>query len=157
MWALLPPQPLKPWPPTTKPPPHRHSTAVQSSQEMGIFGRTVITALKSDEPEERNGEKSKPKAPQTPPPPQQRQESEDKQQQRQLSGADVLMALQRATSKKAKKPKATANSGGGKYDKSGKKNEISTDFSNVRPLRIEAEWSHRLEELESRLQQLLHI
>ncbi|PIN22535.1 hypothetical protein CDL12_04756 [Handroanthus impetiginosus] len=173
MWAALPLQPLKPWwPPNaisvTKPTPRYHSMAVHNSQnakEIGGFGEAVINALKSDEPLHRNAVKLKIKK--KPPPPaaaaageeeeEEKQELEVQQQQRQPSGADVLIALQRATAQKAKKIKEKREAAGTvprRQTNGGRENQWPACFSNVRPLCIKPEWSGRLEELERRLDQL---
>ncbi|KAL2229628.1 uncharacterized protein LOC105178826 [Sesamum indicum] len=167
MWAALPLQPPKPWPlnalSTTKPPP-LHSVPIANRQNGGEMGgprQVVVTALNSNKPQHRNATKSRIES--EPPPPLEKQEKLEEQQQqqqrqRQLSGADVLMALERATADKTKKKKARRNTGGlsrGRNSAGTAKQETS-NFSDVRPLCIKPEWSDRLEELERRLQQLAH-
>ncbi|KAK6137056.1 hypothetical protein DH2020_029201 [Rehmannia glutinosa] len=151
MWAVL---PQKPWGPpnpntisTTKPPPRRHSMAVNSiknRQEMGGLGfaQAVITVLKSNEPQA----KSKTKTIIIP--------AEKTPKLEELSGADVLKALQRATTHKAKKKKEKREAA---VDSRKTQNQGASSYSgNVTPFCIKQEWSDRLEELEGRLQQLAH-
>ncbi|KAI3444354.1 hypothetical protein Pfo_001019 [Paulownia fortunei] len=163
MWSALPLQPPKPCPPnaisTTKPPPRRHSMAahnIQNREEMGGLGQAVITALKSNEPQHQKAAKSKTET--KSPPPAEKQELEEQQQLRQLSGADVLTALQRATAQKAKrkKEKRVTATGSKSRNNAARENQGTPYFSNVRPLCILPEWSNRLEELERILEELAH-
>ncbi|KAL7121663.1 hypothetical protein ACP275_02G194500 [Erythranthe tilingii] len=143
MWAALPLQPLTPWPPntisTTKPPPRRHHPVTVcnfqnlNTEEKGGtaaagagLGRAVQKAA-------------------TP---------QEKQAERQLSGADVLMALQIVAAKKAKKKKEARDSSKGRSNFNNKERNRFQDFSNVRPLCIQPHWTDLLEELERRLEQL---
>ncbi|KAL8062970.1 hypothetical protein ABFX02_02G181100 [Erythranthe guttata] len=138
MWAAL---PLQPWPPntisTTKPPPRRHHPVTACNlQNLNTDagagpGRAAIsiTALKANQPQE-------------------------KQAERQMSGADVLMALQIVAAKKAKKKKEARDSSKGRSNFNIKETNRFQDFSNVRPLCIQPHWTRRLEELERRLEQL---
>ncbi|KAK6158946.1 hypothetical protein DH2020_006260 [Rehmannia glutinosa] len=140
MWAVL---PQKPWGPpnpntisTTKPPPRRHSMAVNSiknRQEMGGLGFAQAA-------------KSKTKTIIIP--------AEKTPKLEELSGADVLKALQRATTHKAKKKKEKREAA---VDSRKTQNQGASSYSgNVTPFCIKQEWSDRLEELEGRLQQLAH-
>lgn len=157
MWAALPVQPLKPWPPnatsTTKPPPRRHSMAVSNIQNREDMG-----ALKSNEPHHQKAVKSKTKTKPSPPASAEKKGQQEQQQQRQLSGADVLMALQRATTQKAKKNKEkrdTANVSKSRNN-AARENQGTSYFSNIRPLCIKPEWRDRLQELQRRLEELAH-
>ncbi|XWS76819.1 hypothetical protein CRYUN_Cryun01aG0210200 [Craigia yunnanensis] len=70
---------------------------------------------------------------------------------KEISGSDVLWALQRAAAQKKKakrKKKGLASSDASRSEKDG------IDYSNVRPLEIKSEWSLRLDELEKRLHEL---
>ncbi|XP_022757612.1 uncharacterized protein LOC111304877 [Durio zibethinus] len=70
---------------------------------------------------------------------------------KEISGSDVLWALQRAAAQKKKakrRKKGSAPSKGSHREKDG------TDYGNVRPLQIKNEWSLKLDELEKRLQEL---
>ncbi|KAK6285859.1 hypothetical protein POUND7_012038 [Theobroma cacao] len=70
---------------------------------------------------------------------------------KEISGSDVLWALQRAAAQKTKakrKKKGLASSEASRRDKDG------IDYSNVRPLEIKGEWSLKLDELEKRLREL---
>lgn len=68
-------------------------------------------------------------------------------QRRKLSGSDVLMALQRATTKKVNNRVTAPRRKGG--DAAG--NQADPD---IKPLYINPQWAHRLQELETRLHQL---
>ncbi|KAM3746655.1 hypothetical protein ACB098_06G217700 [Castanea mollissima] len=86
---------------------------------------------------------------------QQKQEGEG----RQISGSDVLRALQRAAAQKnefsrSKKMKSKKMKKSNTMGISSSVEEGSLDYSKVRPLRIKGEWGVRLVELEKRLQEL---
>ncbi|KAG2725660.1 hypothetical protein I3760_01G076400 [Carya illinoinensis] len=109
------------------------------------LGRTIFTALTS----------SHPNASPYPISNQRKQEQEDGGWQ--ISGSDVLWALQKAAaqknemsenkkSKKKKKKKGVSSSNHSE--------EVNVDYRNVRPLCVKSEWGVRLEELEKRLQEL---
>ncbi|CAI9766208.1 unnamed protein product [Fraxinus pennsylvanica] len=85
---------------------------------------------------------------------QQNQEPKD-EQKGQLSGADVLWALQRANAHKSKKKKDKRDTIS--RDRKFVEREIqgSVDYTSVRPLCIKTEWTARLEELERQLQELI--
>ncbi|KAK8565651.1 hypothetical protein V6N13_020736 [Hibiscus sabdariffa] len=80
--------------------------------------------------------------------------SNPKQEDRkEISGSDVLWALQRAAAQKKKakiKKKASAST----TSEDSRRDKDSIDYSDVRPLEIKSEWSLKLEELEKRLQEL---
>ncbi|KAK4418787.1 hypothetical protein Salat_2291500 [Sesamum alatum] len=149
MWAALSLQPPKPWPPnalsTTKLPPPRHSVTIANLQNGD-----GITALDSNKPQHRNATKSG-----IPEKQELEERQKQKQKQKQLSGADILMALERATADKAKKKKDKRNTFRGGRNNA-KQEETSSFSTDVRPLCIKPEWSGRLEELETTLQQLVH-
>ncbi|KAL4361003.1 hypothetical protein GQ457_04G030290 [Hibiscus cannabinus] len=75
---------------------------------------------------------------------------------KEISGSDVLWALQRAAAQKKKakiKKKASTSTSTSSEVSHREKNSI--DYSDVRPLEIKSEWTLKLEELENRLQHLL--
>ncbi|KAH1081081.1 hypothetical protein J1N35_020842 [Gossypium stocksii] len=67
---------------------------------------------------------------------------------KEISGSDVLWALQRAAAhkKKANRKKGSASSPGATL-----RMEDTIDYTNVKPLQIRTEWSLKLDELEKRL------
>ncbi|KAJ4728037.1 Death domain associated protein [Melia azedarach] len=75
---------------------------------------------------------------------------------KQLSGSDVLWALQRAAAmkrenKKSKKRREVSSANTYREDKN---EDDDVDYSNVKPLCIKAEWAAKLDDLEKRLQEL---
>ncbi|XP_044493719.1 uncharacterized protein LOC123217042 [Mangifera indica] len=78
----------------------------------------------------------------------------------QLSGSDVLWALQRAAvqkKKKHKKRRELKSAGTGSDKEDADVDDHDVDYSNVKPLDIKSEWSVKLNELEKRLQELSEI
>ncbi|KAJ9681046.1 hypothetical protein PVL29_020110 [Vitis rotundifolia] len=78
---------------------------------------------------------------------------------RQLSGSDVLWALQRAAAQKKKRISGSGNKKKNREPSSvggnrGGSAEDSLDYSNVKPLCIKGDWGSKLDELERRLQEL---
>ncbi|CAA7044340.1 unnamed protein product [Microthlaspi erraticum] len=82
--------------------------------------------------------------------------------EKQMSGSDVLWAIQRATAQrkrstadKQRKKKITSvelsSSAAESSEDNGGSNAV--DYSNVRPLRIKSDWGHRLEEFEKILKE----
>ncbi|CAA3027299.1 uncharacterized protein LOC111373626 [Olea europaea var. sylvestris] len=158
MSAALPLPHQRPWLPntisTTRPPlPQRSvSFAVKSlkSDHQDKESAQYIggaSALKSNKPLRMRNTFNKSRNQQNP-------ESKD-EQKRQLSGADVLWALQRATAHKSKKKKDKRDtiSGDGKFVE--REIQGAVDYTSVRPLCIKTEWIARLEELERQLQELI--
>ncbi|KAK9280185.1 hypothetical protein L1049_013872 [Liquidambar formosana] len=141
--------------------PRRHRSAPpqnassSAAEDIGGLGHVVLAALKS------NTEQLDPKTPPTktsnPRPKQQKQPQPEGggEEGRQLSGSDVLWALQRATARKNKisggKKKRRSSTSVGTSDKDG---IFEEDYSNVRPLSIKSDWATRLDDLERRLQEL---
>ena len=82
---------------------------------------------------------------------------------RQLSGSDVLWALQRAAAAPPQKKKMTGSKKKKKRGSSpvcGNRDsspEDSLDYSNVKPLCMKDDWGSRLDDLERRLQELSDI
>lgn len=90
-------------------------------------------------------------------PQQQQQQQQGKKEGEQISGLDVLWALHRASdTKKMKKNKQEKARG---RDSSSvvspmEESDVPVDHSNVRPLRINAHWGPKLDDLEKRLRDL---
>lgn len=88
--------------------------------------------------------------------------SEETGKQNQVpTGSDILRALQRATvrkhsNKKKKKQQQQLRPVTNSKAKVDMISTISNDDTPVKPLRIRSDWSCRLDELEARLQDLLH-
>ncbi|KAH7519427.1 hypothetical protein FEM48_Zijuj08G0034900 [Ziziphus jujuba var. spinosa] len=88
-------------------------------------------------------------------------EGEEEEEGRQISGSDVLWAMQKAAAhknrvsgmkkKKKKKNKMKKSKGS---SSSHVEQEVAIDYSNVRPLSISSDWGGRLDELEKLLQEL---
>lgn len=85
-------------------------------------------------------------------------------EEKQISGSDVLWALQKAAA--ARKPKAKkkevrsdsqVSKGNGGNRKKRMEEENSVDYSNVKPLDIRGDWGTRLDALEKRLHELTDI
>lgn len=135
-------------PKPTKPPLRLSPFAISVSfnteppdQDVGGSGQTILTAIDSN---------TKPTNPIE-------KQEEGEEEGRQISGSDVLWAMQKAAAHK--------NRASGMKTKNKKKKrkglssshveeEVAMDFSNVRPLIINSEWGGRLDELEKRLQEL---
>ncbi|XP_054782369.1 uncharacterized protein LOC129289601 [Prosopis cineraria] len=74
----------------------------------------------------------------------------------QISGSDVLWALQRASERTKKKKKKQQQQR--REEESSSVNSLSiVDYADVRPLRVKSEWSDKLDELEKRLRELSEI
>ncbi|KAG6395282.1 hypothetical protein SASPL_145924 [Salvia splendens] len=71
-----------------------------------------------------------------------------------LSGSDVLMALNRAAANKFKE-KAIRIDNDASAPRPAVTAKVKEQSSTVKPLRINSQWEHQLEELETRLHQLL--
>lgn len=92
-----------------------------------------------------------------------KQEKEEKERERQLSGSDILRALQRAAAQNKKKKKrltslknSIQDSNKGEHEEKGDSTSVDSS-SNVRPLCIKSDWTTRLDQLELRLQELLDV
>ncbi|XVF33092.1 hypothetical protein REPUB_Repub17cG0138500 [Reevesia pubescens] len=72
---------------------------------------------------------------------------------KEISGSDVIWALQRAAAKKKKANNNKRKKGLASSDASRREKDV-IDYSNVRPLEIKTEWSLKLDELEQRLKEL---
>jgi len=76
--------------------------------------------------------------------------------EKQISGSDVLWALQRASARNKKKKKKEEYERGREDSSSAlsRMEEIPVDYTNVRPLCINDHWGPKLDELEKRLRHL---
>lgn len=75
----------------------------------------------------------------------------------QLSGLDVLRAMQRASAEKNRAAIARSKNNQKRKESlsaGGQGDEYAVDYSNVRPLNIKNEWGDKLDELEQRLKEL---
>ncbi|KAM6600121.1 hypothetical protein CsatA_019730 [Cannabis sativa] len=161
MWALpyLSPPPqlhllLHPNSKTKTPRPVSANSHQPPQNDVGGLGRTILTALNSNS-------NSKPTTTTTPNPIPKR-EARSEEDETQISGSDVLWAMQKAAAKKNKL------SGGKSMKKKKKKNMVimskgglssvdgdrEEDLAGVRPLCIKTEWGPKLDELEKSLREL---
>ncbi|KAF3439800.1 hypothetical protein FNV43_RR18078 [Rhamnella rubrinervis] len=106
-------------------------------QDIGGLGHTILTAIDSN---------TKPTIPIPNP--------DDEEDGRQISGSDVLWALQKAAAHKKKKKKNKKKMNKIRKGPSSQDEEVAMDYSNIRPLCIKSDWGGRLDELEKRLQEL---
>lgn len=154
----LSPTPLHPLIP--KPPPSPLGLTVvsakshpQPDQDVGGLGRSILTKLKSN-----------PKPASFIAVPKQKKQKQE-EGSRQISGSEVLFAMQKAAAKKSKesRKKKTNTRGGpevlssvGRYreEEEDEEEEEDVDYSKVRPLCVKSDWGTRLDELEMRLQEL---
>uniref|UniRef100_A0A803M367 Uncharacterized protein n=2 Tax=Chenopodium quinoa TaxID=63459 RepID=A0A803M367_CHEQI len=116
--------------------------ATASPQDVGGLGQAVLSTINS--------------GPSTGSNPTQQQEKPNKGNE--ISGSDILKALQKASVKKANTKKQQKKKGSGemkKAEKNGKKEVI--DYDKVRPVSIKSDWATRLVELEKRLQEFSNL
>ncbi|GMH22520.1 hypothetical protein Nepgr_024363 [Nepenthes gracilis] len=132
------------------------SSPGETGQDIGGLGHAVRNALQSS-PQPVRSKTYRTRSPNRQQEEGKRKQSQPKQEDngREISGADVLLALQRAgaqksRSKRKKKGHQTGDEGGGGGGNKG--GEDDADYSKVRPLCIKGDWGMRLEELEKRLQ-----
>ncbi|TKY61213.1 hypothetical protein E2542_SST11063 [Spatholobus suberectus] len=105
----------------------RHGVSANASQQGGKLGHTLLATLQSNS---------------TPIP--------KPQQDGEISGSDVLWALQRASARKKNK----SNKKGhwrGSSSVATPTEETAVDYTNVRPLCINANWGAKLDEFDKRL------
>ncbi|KAK2649980.1 hypothetical protein Ddye_017469 [Dipteronia dyeriana] len=76
---------------------------------------------------------------------------------KQLSGSDVLWALQKASAKKKRKNKKRRELSSADGHRGEDDGDDVVDYSNVKPLSIKSDWAVKLHELEKRLQELSDI
>ncbi|XVF72955.1 hypothetical protein PTKIN_Ptkin12aG0161900 [Pterospermum kingtungense] len=79
--------------------------------------------------------------------------SHKQEEGKEISGSDVLWALQRAAAEKRKAKRKKKGLISSESDASQREKD-GIDYSNVRPLEIKTEWRLKLDELEKRLQEL---
>ncbi|XP_028752297.1 uncharacterized protein LOC114712014 isoform X2 [Neltuma alba] len=75
----------------------------------------------------------------------------------QISGSDVLWALQRASERKKKKKKQRRDEESSPVSSRREDADGNVDYANVRPLRIKSEWGDKLDDLEKHLRELSDI
>ncbi|KAL2345946.1 hypothetical protein Fmac_007231 [Flemingia macrophylla] len=106
----------------------RRGVSANASQQGGNLGQALLATVQSDS---------------TPVPiPKPQHEGE-------INGSDVLWALQRASARKKKKKNKKEH-----RTVSSSATTPAVDYTNVRPLRINANWAAKLDELDKRLRQL---
>ncbi|KAL7002270.1 hypothetical protein U1Q18_003424 [Sarracenia purpurea var. burkii] len=135
----------------------------KSARNIGALGRSVFIALESN-PQSKSANpgskniRSSIKSSNLP------QQQSGKQEEGQLSGSDVLLALQRASAKKIKMERrdysssssnseVAKNRGRAATEQEGE--EAASDSSNARPICIKSDWNSRLNELEKLLQEFI--
>ncbi|GMP61055.1 hypothetical protein CsSME_00023668 [Camellia sinensis var. sinensis] len=148
-----------------RPPPPQNSSGDDHAQDIRGLGLTVLTALKSNPQIEPLNPRPQNSASSIKNPISKQRSREEEQEERQLSGSDVLMALQRAAAQKIKKKrrrdysssKLVKNRGpSGTVQKEGEEEETDTwNYSNARPICVKSDWTTRLDEFEKRLQELV--
>ena len=123
----------------------RHSKSPQSdgataTHQVGDLGRSLLTTLQSNS----RAVNSVPEHQE-----QNRKTQEEEDEESQITGSDILWALQKASARRKKKQKKRAASSGGSSRQEG-----PVDYSNVRPLNVKKAWGSKLDALEKRLQEL---
>ncbi|XP_062091308.1 uncharacterized protein LOC133797429 [Humulus lupulus] len=163
MWALpyvSPPGQLHLLHPNSKTPRAVSANSQPPQNDVGGLGRTILTALQSNpKPITTTSTASIPN-----PNPMLKREEKKEEDGKQISGSDVLWAMQKAAAKKnrvsgksksKKKKMMMIMSREGLSSVSGhREEELAGDYSNVRPLCIKTEWGPKLDELEKSLQEL---
>ncbi|KNA08108.1 hypothetical protein SOVF_165630 [Spinacia oleracea] len=112
--------------------------ATVSPHDIGGLGQAVFSTLESG-----------PSAGSNPSKKVQQEEKSGKE----ISGSDILRALQKASAKKASTKKQQQKKKGSielKREKNGKK---VVDYDKVRPITVKSDWATRLDDLEKRLQE----
>ncbi|KAJ0051853.1 hypothetical protein Pint_00658 [Pistacia integerrima] len=146
MWAVSPtPISAALFPNPTQPLSRRSVVSLPRSQDDDVGGAGHILFMATNSDDVISNTNPIPKR-------QKQKEGEGKQ----LTGSDVLWALQRATikkKKKHKKRKELSSAGSDKEDV----DVDDVDYSNVKALCIKSEWSAKLNELEKQLQELSEI
>ncbi|KAL5725514.1 hypothetical protein ACHQM5_008651 [Ranunculus cassubicifolius] len=116
----------------SSPPSNDYSDEDSDESEYGSMGRIVLTSLKSV--------------------PSRKIEPVQKRQATNLSGSDVLWALQRATKEKMRSKSKGKKKGAKRRIEGGDEGKI--DYGNVKELNVKSDWGDRLDELECRLREL---
>ena len=112
-----------------------------SQQQVGELGHTLLATLQTNP---------------VVPIPKSQQQRKKEGEEAQISGSDVLWALQRASARKNKKKnkkqeqKRVSSSVATPREESA----IAVDYTNVRPLCINPNWAAKLDELDKRLREL---
>uniref|UniRef100_A0A803KZU2 Uncharacterized protein n=1 Tax=Chenopodium quinoa TaxID=63459 RepID=A0A803KZU2_CHEQI len=116
--------------------------ATASPQDVGGLGQVVLSTINS--------------GPSTGSNPSQQQKKPNNGNE--ISGSDILRALQKATVKKANTKKQQKKKGSAEFkraENNGKRQVI--DYDKVRPVSVKSDWATRLDELEKRLQQFSNL
>ncbi|KAK7338126.1 hypothetical protein VNO77_18726 [Canavalia gladiata] len=108
----------------------RNDVSTNGNEQVGELGHTLLATLESNP---------------TPIP---------KPQQGEISGSDVLWALQRASARKKKKNKIKHEHRRGSSSVPTPTEQTAVDYTNVRPLCINPNWAPKLDELGKRLRDL---
>ncbi|KAI8572903.1 hypothetical protein RHMOL_Rhmol01G0237100 [Rhododendron molle] len=142
------------------PPPPQDENYPSAKKNFGGLGLSVLAAVKSN-PQTKpfnNPPAQNNTAPIKTNPKQQQQQEEGKpigkEEERELSGSDVLLALQRASAQKIKTKKRR------EYPPSSSSTKkrvaaAEVNYGDVRPICVKSEWITRVDELEKRLQELM--
>ncbi|KAI9076800.1 hypothetical protein K1719_041216 [Acacia pycnantha] len=129
----------KQYPAAVRPNRRRSLTALQNDSvspgRVGELGHTLVSTLESSPGRRQQGREGA-----------------------QISGSDVLWALQRASERKKKKKKQRREEESSS-PVSGRREDLDSnvDYANVRPLRVKSEWGDQLDDLEKRLRHLSEI
>lgn len=116
------------------------SDGATATHQVGDLGRSLLTTLQSNS----RAVNSVPEHQE-----QNRKTQEEEDEESQITGSDILWALQKASARRKKKQKKRAASSGGSSRQEG-----PVDYSNVRPLNVKKAWGSKLDALEKRLQEL---
>ncbi|GAB4861541.1 hypothetical protein Ancab_036733 [Ancistrocladus abbreviatus] len=126
------------------------------AEDMGGLGHALQSNSTAKSPKKRQQEQQRTRSVSK------REEEQADGKGRQLSGSDVLLALQRVSLQKSKRKsrrkgiKNGKDCAGAMGDEAGRNAAADADFAEVRPLCINSNWSIRLEDLEKRLQEFVH-
>ncbi|KAG5566078.1 hypothetical protein RHGRI_001871 [Rhododendron griersonianum] len=146
------------------PPPPQDKNNPSAKKNFGGLGLGVLAAVKSNPqtkpfnnpPAQNNTAPIK-----TNPKQQQQQQEEGKpigKEERELSGSDVLLALQRASAQKIKTKKRREYPSSSSLSSSTTKKRVAAaevNYGDVRPICVKSEWITRVDELEKRLEELM--
>ncbi|KAH7859727.1 hypothetical protein Vadar_004734 [Vaccinium darrowii] len=132
---------------------------------IGGLRLNVLTSLKSNPTAQSSAASIKTSNPKPKPKQQQEGKSVEKEE-KELSGSDVLLALQRASAQKIKTKKqrkdyypssssSTTGTNSGRRGINRVGEEANVNYGDVRPICVKNEWITRLDELEKRLQELM--
>ncbi|KAF7152065.1 hypothetical protein RHSIM_Rhsim01G0179000 [Rhododendron simsii] len=142
------------------PPPPQDKNNPSAKKNIGGLGLSVLAAVKSDPqtkpvnnpPDHNNTDPIKTN-------PKQQQQEEDGnpigKEERELSGSDVLLALQRASAQKIKTKKRREYPSSSSSSTKKRVAAAEVNYGDVRPICVKSEWITRVDELEKRLQELM--